>query len=105
MYCFHLFDEDKLGLIQDVDLKSLMNLLHEKDGQDKVGGNVKASWVKMRFNTDDLVDFTELKNHHHKFPMLFEPAFRLHRDMQTAFFGAWFWDGKKEQLQDFRRQQ
>jgi hypothetical protein len=78
-----------LGVIADEDLKNMMNLLHGVTGEEKVEGNVKASWQKMRFNTDDKVDFQELVNHHGKFPLVFQPAFKLHRDMQTAFFGSW----------------
>lgn len=97
--CFHLFDQDQLGLVQDVDLKSLMNLLHNVDTtRDKVRGNVRSAWGQMRFAKDDKVDFNELANHHAKFPLVFQPAFKLHRDMQTAFFGSWFWDAKKERL-------
>ena len=65
-----------------------MNILHSINPGATVTGNVKESWQKMRFNLDYRVDFTELVNHHAKFPQVFQPAFALHRDFQHAFFGT-----------------
>ena len=102
--CFHLFDEDQLGLIQDGDMKNLMNLLHEVDEGETVKGNIRGAWNKMRFNTDDRVDFKEFTHHHGKFPMVFQPAIRLQRDMQACFFGPSFWDAKKERMAAYRQE-
>lgn len=81
-----------------------MNLLHEVGDGETVKGNIRGAWYKLRLNPDDRVDFKEFTHHHNKFPMVFQPAIRLQRDMQACFFGPSYWDVKKERLAEYRQE-
>jgi Ca2+-binding EF-hand superfamily protein len=99
-FCYYVFDLDKGGIIDADELKALMNTLHHIKAPNTVSGNVKASWVKLKFNEDLKVDYEEFVKMNHEFPRLFAPAFRLQFNMHLHINGELWWSNKKRGRQN-----
>jgi Ca2+-binding EF-hand superfamily protein len=97
-FCFYCFDQDKSGFFSTDDLKALMNAMHDITPPATVSGNVKESWMRLTLPADGQIDFNEFASVSNKFPSLFQPAFRLHQEMQLHWMGEGFWESKVRQL-------
>jgi hypothetical protein len=81
-----------------------MNVVHNVKSGTTVRGTVKASWMRVTFNTEQ-IDFSEFVKIHTAFPRLFEPAFRLQQLMMIHTMGEVWWTLKKRSLQDFKEEE
>ena len=100
--CFYVFDEDKGGIVDAEELKSLMNTLYNIKEPMKVKGNPKASWKKLEFDEDLKVDFEQFDSMNRSYPWLFLPAFRLQNNMMINIFGELWWSNRKRRIQNFK---
>lgn len=98
-FCFFVFDQDKTGFFSVDDLNNLVNVVHNIKSGTTVRGNVKASWMKLTFTSENL-DFNDFAQIHRAFPRLFEPAFRLQQQMMAGFMGEMWWNKMKRRNQD-----
>lgn len=76
-----------------------MNVVHNVRIGSTVTGTVKASWMRLTFEDDD-IDFKAFTKIHTNFPRLFEPAFRLQQQMMVKTLGEFWWTMKKRALQN-----
>lgn len=76
-----------------------MNVVHNIRIGKTVSGTVKASWMKLTFE-EDQIDFKEFSKIHNNFPRLFEPAFRLQQQMMVKTMGELWWTLKKRAIQN-----
>lgn len=81
------------------DLNRLMNVVHNIRIGKTVSGTVKASWMKLTFD-EDQIDFKQFTKIHTNFPRLFEPAFRLQQQMMVKTMGELWWTLKKRAIQN-----
>ncbi len=81
------------------DLNRLMNVVHNIRIGKTVTGTVKASWMKLTFE-EDQIDFKQFSKIHTNFPRLFEPAFRLQQQMMVKTMGELWWTLKKRGIQN-----
>ncbi len=81
------------------DLNRLMNVVHNIRIGKTVTGTVKASWMKLTFE-EDQIDFKQFSKIHTNFPRLFEPAFRLQQQMMVKTMGELWWTLKKRSKQN-----
>ena len=78
---FYIFDSDKEGYIDAVELKRAMNLLHDVEAPETVTGTTKQAWVNLEFASDNKVDFKEFTVISKKFPAILNPAFKTQNFM------------------------
>lgn len=92
--CFNVFDADRNGTIEGMELSHLLEILHE-DGQTS---NMKQALKSFDFNGDGKIDFDEFKQLNGLFPSLLYPAFRIQQNMRIYTMGETWWRKKIEEL-------
>ena len=65
-FCFFVFDADKNGVIEDDELNTLVDVLHDS----QINGNVEKALKKADTNGDGNIDFEEFAELDRRFPML-----------------------------------
>ena len=100
--CFYIFDDDKGGVVDADELKTLMNTLHNVNAPKTVTGNTKGSWQKLEFDTDMKVDYDEFNKMTDSFPWLFRPAFRLQNNLMLNILGELWWSNRKRREQNIK---
>lgn len=78
-----------------------MNIVHNVKAGKTITGAAKASWQKIKFETEDIT-FEQFAKIHNAFPRIFEPAFQLQHHMIAHTMGSLWWDHKKQVMQSKR---
>lgn len=97
-FCMYAFDPEKNGHIEIEDFKALMNSLHGVIPPDKATGNIKESWMRLKFPVNNKITFEDLQTYHAQGPLILEPAFRWQHHMEEKYGGVAYWEKKKRRL-------
>jgi len=97
-FCFYAFDPEKNGHIEIEDYKALMNSLHGIIPPEKATGNIKASWMGLRFPENNKITIDDVLEYHAQAPLILEPAFRFQFLMEQQYGGVPYWENKKRRL-------
>jgi len=97
-FCMYTFDPEKNGHIEIEDYKALMNSLHGIIPPEKASGNIKESWMCLRFPENNKITFEDIQGYHAQAPLILEPAFRWQHLMAEKYGGVSYWEKKKRRL-------
>jgi len=117
-YCFYIFDCNKNGFIDNDELDTMLDLLHNVHensnsnslDENKMKGDLKLSRRKIEEEIDRMaiageLEFMEMKRFLDKYPRLFYPAFRIQNKLMFTYFGFRWWEIKKQKLQVLKAKQ
>lgn len=97
-FCMFAYDPEKNGHIEVEDFKALMNSLHGIIPPEKATGNIKASWLGLRFPENNKIEIEDIQSYHAQAPQILEPAFRWQHLMAVKYGGVEYWEQKKRRL-------
>lgn len=98
-FCLYMFDDDKAAAITEVDLKQLLDVIHNiVEAGDHMRGNPRQSWNQLTFSDDGIITFEDLIEMNNTFPTLLAPIFMLQAKMMVRFQGEIWWNNKKNLL-------
>ena len=100
-FCFYIFDSNKNGFIDNDELDTMFDALHnvdkkratnEDDYEKRKKGDLKTARQKIEKDIDQMaiagkLEFIEMKLLMDKYPRLFYPAFRIQNKLMSTYFG------------------
>ena len=113
-YCFYVFDTNKNGYIDKMELDDMLDMLHniqkEDNGplgysshSDKRQKDFKSAKSQLMKEVNDMaiggkLELKEMLILQEKFPRLFYPIFRIQIKLMSTYFGLKWWERKKRIL-------
>lgn len=101
-FCHYCYDPERNGHISIEDYKALMNSLHGIIPPEKADGNVRESWMHLKFPANEKIEIDDVLGFHKQAPLILQPAFRFQQLMAVKYGGVAYWTRKKRRLMEDR---
>eukprot|EP00586_Coscinodiscus_wailesii_P000833 CAMPEP_0172488020 /NCGR_PEP_ID=MMETSP1066-20121228/17368_1 /TAXON_ID=671091 /ORGANISM="Coscinodiscus wailesii, Strain CCMP2513" /LENGTH=257 /DNA_ID=CAMNT_0013254993 /DNA_START=115 /DNA_END=885 /DNA_ORIENTATION=+ len=111
-FCFHVFDKDKNGYVENAELDEMIAVLHDvhdkKTNRALKGNRERAKSIMTQEHVPSLhgggkqIEYGELVRLTDQFPDLWYPAFRVQDKLMRRYMGVAWWERKKRFLNEER---
>lgn len=101
-FCYYCYDPERNGHISIEDYKALMNSLHGVIPPEKADGNLRESWMQLKFPANEKIEIEDVEGFHRQAPLILQPAFRFQQLMAEMYGGVSYWTRKKRRLMEDR---